>query len=604
MGNRFVRIFGQIFLSFRRPGFSFGSANNRPGIMSRAKAIAVTLCALYAMVSLFAGWLVYRYAYLETLDRLEETGRIRVQQASDRLMGQLSGYSYLVNLLAGHPLVIDSVARGVSPEVIDDLLIDSVLTYGADRINLTDVDGRMVATSFPETKADRIEGAVDKSLLRAALNGRLGLEATFDDDGRRMIRLSRGILDGAAPAKGAVFVTIDMAALEFEWGIDPEAICFFDASETVFSSNRQSLLMRQDKSLGDGDPRFERFHHRALEREGGHEIWSFPEAFDLPQRALVVTRELPQVNMTARGFLDTAPARTAAILRGLLTTTLLGALGLAMLIAALWRRRMADRLAIEAAVNARLEERVERRTSELKAAQGQLLQASKLSALGEMSAGISHELNQPLAAILNLSENGRKLLDRSRLDEAAENLTQIAGQVQRIDKIIRNLRAFARNEGEGGEPVDLVAAIEYGLRLTRPSLDKDGIALSWSAPERQVLVMGGEVRLQQVVLNILTNAQDAMASSEHKRIDMTLNTGAGEAVLEFADTGPGIPDPSRVFEPFYTTKELGASKGLGLGLSISYGIIRSFGGMLSCRNDAHGGAVFTIRLPLAERAVQ
>lgn len=572
--------------------------------MSRAKAIAVTLCALYAMVSLFAGWLVYRYAYLETLDRLEETGRIRVQQASDRLMGQLSGYSYLVNLLAGHPLVIDSVARGVSPEVIDDLLIDSVLTYGADRINLTDVDGRMVATSFPETKADRIEGAVDKSLLRAALNGRLGLEATFDDDGRRMIRLSRGILDGAAPAKGAVFVTIDMAALEFEWGIDPEAICFFDASETVFSSNRQSLLMRQDKSLGDGDPRFERFHHRALEREGGHEIWSFPEAFDLPQRALVVTRELPQVNMTARGFLDTAPARTAAILRGLLTTTLLGALGLAMLIAALWRRRMADRLAIEAAVNARLEERVERRTSELKAAQGQLLQASKLSALGEMSAGISHELNQPLAAILNLSENGRKLLDRSRLDEAAENLTQIAGQVQRIDKIIRNLRAFARNEGEGGEPVDLVAAIEYGLRLTRPSLDKDGIALSWSAPERQVLVMGGEVRLQQVVLNILTNAQDAMASSEHKRIDMTLNTGAGEAVLEFADTGPGIPDPSRVFEPFYTTKELGASKGLGLGLSISYGIIRSFGGMLSCRNDAHGGAVFTIRLPLAERAVQ
>jgi two-component system, NtrC family, C4-dicarboxylate transport sensor histidine kinase DctB len=572
--------------------------------MSRAKAIAVTLCALYALASLFAGWLVYRYAYLDTLDRLEETGRIRVQQASDRLMGQLSGYSYLINLLAGHPLVIHSVAGGIDPEAAGDLLIDSVLTYGADRISITDTDGRVVASSSPETEPDRIEGEVDTSLLRAALNGRLGLEAAFDSDGRRMIRLSRGILDGAAPAKGVIFVTIDVAALEFEWGIDPEAICFFDASQTVFASTRQSLLSRQDKSLGDGDPRFEPFPHRTLEREGDHEVWSFSRVFELPQRALVVTRELPQVNMTARGFLDTAPARTAAILRGLLTGTLLGAFGLAMLIAALWRRRMADRLAIEGAVNARLEERVERRTAELKAAQDQLLQASKLSALGEMSAGISHELNQPLAAILNLSENGRKLLDRSRLDEAAENLSQIAGQVQRIDKIIRNLRAFARNEGEGGEPVDLGAAVDYAVGLTLPTLDKAGIAVSWSAPEQPVLIMGGEVRLQQVVVNILTNAQDAMASSDMKRIDVTLKTEAGEAVLEFSDTGPGIPDTSRVFEPFYTTKELGASKGLGLGLSISYGIIRSFGGTLSCHNSANGGAVFTVRLPLTDKAVQ
>ncbi|WP_051284641.1 sensor histidine kinase [Nisaea denitrificans] len=572
--------------------------------MSRAKAIVVILCALYALVSLLAGWLVYRYAYLETLDQLEETGRIRVQQASDRLMGQLSGYSYLVNLLARHPLVIRSVVDGVPPEAADDLLIDSVLTYGADRISLTDADGRLVASSSPETERDQIEGTVDTSLLRAALNGRLGLEAAFDDDGRRVIRLSRGVLDGAAPAKGAIFVTIDVAALEFEWGIAPEAICFFDASQTVFASTRQSLLRRQDKGLGDGDPRFEPFPHRALEREGGHEVWSFSEAFDLPQRALVVTRALPQVNMTARGFLDTAPARTAAILRGLLTTTVLGAVGLAMLIAALWRRRMADRLAIEAAVNARLEERVERRTSQLKVAQDQLVQASKLTALGEMSAGISHELNQPLAAILNLSENGRKLLDRKRFDEAGENLGQIAGQVQRIDKIIRNLRAFARNEGEGGEPVDLVAAVDYAITLTLPSLEKDGIALSWSAPERQMLVDGGEVRLQQVVVNILSNAQDAMVSSDIKRIDVMLKTDTGEAVLEIADSGPGIPDPTRVFEPFYTTKELGASKGLGLGLSISYGIIRSLGGTLSCHNSAHGGAIFTIRLPLTDRAVQ
>ncbi|MEP3115756.1 ATP-binding protein [Nisaea sp.] len=574
--------------------------------MSRLKTTVVFLCAFYALFSMLAGWLVYRHAYLGSLDRLDETGRIRVQQASDRLMGQLSGYSYLINLLARHPLVIESVSGGVSPEVIEDLLIDSVLTYGADRIKLTNADGRLVASSSPETESEPVVGPVDTSLLRAARNGRLGLEAAFDDDGRRMIRLSRGILDGAAPAKGAIFLTIDVAALEFEWGVDPEAICFFDESQTVFASTRQSLLSRRDESRGKDDSRFEPFPRHTLAHEGGHEVWSFSKAIELPQHALVVTRELPQVNMIARGFLDTAPARIAATLRGLLTTTVLGALGLAMLIAALWRRRMADRLAIEAAVNAHLEERVDRRTSELKVAQEQLVQASKLTALGEMSAGISHELNQPLAAILNLSENGQKLLDRNRFNDAADNLSQISVQVQRIDKIIRNLRAFARNEGETAatEPIDLVAAIEHAITLSMPSFNRDGIVLSWSRPDQQVLVVGGEVRLQQVVVNILTNAQDAMASSGIKRIDVTLKIDTSDAVLELADTGPGIPDPTRVFEPFYTTKELGASKGLGLGLSISYGIIRSFGGTLSCRNGAHGGAVFTVRLPLTEKVVQ
>ncbi|MEP6147708.1 MAG: hypothetical protein ABJ201_09850, partial [Nisaea sp.] len=114
--------------------------------MSRLKATVVFLCAFYALFSMLAGWLVYRHAYLGSLDQLDETGRIRVQQASDRLMGQLSGYSYLINLLARHPLVIESVSGGVSPEVIEDLLIDSVLTYGADRIKLTNADGRLVAS--------------------------------------------------------------------------------------------------------------------------------------------------------------------------------------------------------------------------------------------------------------------------------------------------------------------------------------------------------------------------------------------------------------------------------------------------------------------------
>lgn len=330
--------------------------------MSRTKVIAATFCAFYAMASMLIGWLVYSHAYNETLDSLEENGKIRVQQASDRLMGQLSGYSYLINLLARHPEIIRSVVTGADRGHADDILVDSVLRYGADRITVTDWEGRVIASSAPESEPEFLRQAVDSSLLHAALNGRLGSEATLDGE-RRVIRLSRGVLDGRAPAKGAVFVTIDMAALEFEWGVAPEAICFFDETETVFASTRQSLLMHQDKKPGRSDPRFKAFPAHMSDRAGGHEIWTFSEALALPLRALVVAQDLPQVGMVARGFIDTSPARTAAILRGTLTTTILGALGLAVLISALWRRRMSDRLAIETAVNARLEEMVERRTS-------------------------------------------------------------------------------------------------------------------------------------------------------------------------------------------------------------------------------------------------
>lgn len=154
--------------------------------MSRTKAIAAALCAFYAFASMLAGWLVYSYAYNETLDRLEENGLIRVQQASDRLMGQLSGYSYLINLLARHPEIIRSVVTGADRGRTGDILVDAVLTYGADRITVTDRDGRVVTSSAPDTEPGFVQQTVGSSLLRAALNGRLGSEAALDGD-RRMI---------------------------------------------------------------------------------------------------------------------------------------------------------------------------------------------------------------------------------------------------------------------------------------------------------------------------------------------------------------------------------------------------------------------------------
>lgn len=540
-----------------------------------------------------AVWSTYRATFHQGLDRLAAAGQIRVDQAGERLANQLDSARVLVNLIARDPRTLVSLRGAGEMADTEFFLRDQVLRFGAERIEILDHEGRVVASSEGTGAAISRQGA---PLLRAALAGQLGRDHGLEA-GKRLVRFSHGVFDGPAPPAGAVILSVDIAAYEFEWGVIPEAIGFFDAGGLVIASNRPSLLLRQ--AGADPADRFAAFPESTAARIGGFEIRRFSGAGDLPSEALVVARNVPRIGLTARGFLDTAPARATARLRAGLVAALAAALGLLSLAIFLWRRRVVDRLAIEAAANARLEARVEDRTAELRATQDQLVQASKMTALGQMSAGISHELNQPLAAIMNFAENGRLLLDRDRGDEAGQNLARITEQVQRIDRIVKHLRGFARNESEALEPVDFGATVRDALALVDVGMRKSGVEPALNLPA-DVMVLGGKVRLQQVIVNLLGNAMDAMAECRDKRLTITLTRGAGTARLAIRDTGPGIADLTRLFEPFYTTKDLGASKGLGLGLSISYGIIGSFGGELDATNPPGGGAEFTITLPLTD----
>ncbi|MEM1300311.1 MAG: ATP-binding protein [Pseudomonadota bacterium] len=551
------------------------------------------LIVIFLLTVAIAGGLVWTASYRAALDRLAETGQFRVEQTAERLVSQLERYKVLVNVLAQNPKVIRALRSGEDAGAIGSYLRDHVLAYGAERIELVDRFGTVIASS--DEGQSQVTRRGDR-LVRAAMEGRLGLEHVLEAR-TRQFRLSRGVIRGVAPPAGAVIVTTDIAALEFEWSFVPEAVGFFDPAGIVYVANRPSLLLSQDRSLG-ADARFDAFPAHIRTEVGPHELWTFEPGAELPPAAIVVSRSVPQIDMLARGFIDVGPARSVAWQQALLTGALIGLLGLASVIVALWRRRLADRLDVEAAANARLEARVEQRTAELRATQQQLVQASKMTALGQLSAGISHELNQPLAAILNFASNAERFLDRAQPKEASENLRHISGQVTRITRIVRNLRGFARAEEEPLEPVDLVAAIDTALALVATAIAEHQIQVKRPQPSDPVMVMGGEIRLQQVIVNLLTNAIDAMAGRNHREIVIDLHRGARDAVLTVRDTGPGISDPSRVFEPFYTTKQLGASKGLGLGLSISYGIVGSFGGEIAAANAPSGGAEFSIRLPL------
>ena len=262
-------------------------------------------------------------------------------------------------------------------------------------------------------------------------------------------------------------------------------------------------------------------------------------------------------------------------------------------------RRVVDRTALLSDSNRRLMDEVadrRRAEEELRATQDELVQAAKLAALGQMSAGMAHELNQPLAAIRTYADNGVTLLSRGRVEAALENLREIVGLTERMARISGQLKMFARKSSALAEPVSAPAVIDSAMALLQGRFAADGIDVAWSRPECDLMVWGEDLRLQQVLVNLLRNAADAVRQAAERRIRIAASRDGEAVVVTVDDSGPGIaPDVmGRLFEPFFTTKPAG--DGLGLGLSISENIVRDFGGRLSAANRPGGGARFTVRL--------
>ncbi|WP_019449727.1 sensor histidine kinase [Cupriavidus sp. BIS7] len=272
-------------------------------------------------------------------------------------------------------------------------------------------------------------------------------------------------------------------------------------------------------------------------------------------------------------------------------------------------RRVEARTADLMAINEQLEGEVAERTraeSELRATQDELVQASKLAALGQMAAGITHELNQPLAALRTFSDNTRVLLERGQLDAATGNLSAIADLTERMGKITGQLKLFAGKARQRRNAVRVRGAIDHVLQLTAPRLGHVMLRVRGLDGEAADLaVWADELKLEQVLLNLVGNALDAIAASgaHDGRVDITVGATEETVTLAVRDNGAGIaPDAlPRLFEPFFTTKEIG--QGLGLGLAISSSIVREFGGQLTAGNVEGGGAEFVVTLRRTRQTV-
>lgn len=225
-----------------------------------------------------------------------------------------------------------------------------------------------------------------------------------------------------------------------------------------------------------------------------------------------------------------------------------------------------------------------------------LIQAAKLAALGQMAAGLSHELNQPLAAIRSHAHNGALLLERARPDEARQALIRIQALTARAAELIAHLRRFARKPGVTLSPVELGEVVATALSLFDPRLEAEQVTLQREMPGERLYVRAEEIRLEQVLVNLIANALDAVAGRPQPRLAIGAARNRESVEIWVEDNGPGIDRAhlAHVFDPFFTTKPVGS--GLGLGLSLSYNIIKDLGGTLAVERTGPEGTRFLITL--------
>lgn len=233
--------------------------------------------------------------------------------------------------------------------------------------------------------------------------------------------------------------------------------------------------------------------------------------------------------------------------------------------------------------------------------QNELVQAGKMAVLGQMSAGITHELNQPLTALRTMSDNAVVLLERGRLDEVKDNLGIISQIVGRMGAITGQLKIFARKSADSLTPVSAQAAVANALFLVERRVEQERVnfRLQIRCPNAHGWCESN--RLEQVLVNLFNNALDAMAGVASRQLTVTIDRQGEHLLIQVADSGEGVPEAVRehLFEPFFTTKEQG--RGLGLGLALSQQIVAGFGGILRAEIETGAGARFTIELRFAEQ---
>ncbi|MCR9214635.1 MAG: sensor histidine kinase [Proteobacteria bacterium] len=572
-----------------------------------------------------------RYFIAGTAEQNLSTLRIAVAG----LRGELRRYQPLPALIADKASIRELLENPTDPIIVEDVnlkLKDIAETVDASDVYVIDKDGLTLAASNyekPTTFVGRNYGF--RPYFKQAIDGELGRYFAFGIASfRRGYYFSSPVwIDGEI--SGVVVVKINVDAFESVWRGNQSQIAVVDKYGIIFMSSRidwhfKSLVTLPSETLAAIQKSRQYppgvIKPLAIEsREAGPNgtlVFSLDEAPE-PESFLVQKAQMQEAEWTVYILSPLASASTQTYIAFFLS--LFSVLFVLLVAAVLLQRRarLMDRIAAQREAQETLEKRVAERTADLNTAnrqlmseveertaaeeqlrqtQADLVQASKLAALGQMSAALSHELNQPLGAVRSYAENAAIFLDRKQPEDARSNISRISELVDRMAAISKHLRNFARKPREKLEPIPVATVINDACAIMDGKVKSKMMALEISLPDRELWALGGQVRLQQVLVNLISNALDAMSErAKLPVITISAEENEGRVFIKVRDHGPGLSEEiaDQIFDPFFTTK--GISKGLGLGLSISYNIVKDFGGTLGYKNHPEGGVVMIVDLP-------
>ena len=523
--------------------------------------------------------------------------QVRMTLYSGNLISELQRASIVPQLLARDPALIGALNSNDHAQS-SSRLISYIEEIGAASLLLLDKSGRTVAAS------DRNQIGSNHRSAPYFVNAIRASDSVFTahqgENGAISFSYARKMEFGGKTI-GVIVVEVDLRQFEGRWAGISDAVFVADSEGTIILSTEPSW--------------------RGLTWESARAVRSPPSAIE---RAIRTTTDWVSLTSSAsllgagvmrqetripfQGWKMTTFTTFTSVrqrVNGVLALEIMGfAILLALTFYFLSRKAQIRSLFFQQEsaelrqLNVRLQREVaerEKAEKELEVAELTLAQSSKLAALGEMSAAVSHELNQPLAAMKTYLAGARLLLRRKRPEEAISSFQRIDDLIERMGSITKQLKSYARKAGDTFAPVDMRDAVNSALSMMEPQLKQRHVEITKTLPREPVLVLGDRVRIEQVIINLFRNALDATKTVTEPQVEILL--AAGEtATFTVRDNGTGVEDLDSLFEPFYTTKHPG--DGVGLGLAISSGIVNDLGGRLTARNAAVGGAVFEVQLPI------
>ncbi|MGV8984949.1 MAG: sensor histidine kinase [Cypionkella sp.] len=538
-------------------------------------------------------------------ERFTETTRnkaeLRLALYSGNVVSELQRTSVVPLLLSRDPAISEALIKGDYSRTTQRL-VQVQSDVGVASILLLDTAGRTVGSTDRNLLGTNYRNA--EFYVAAARSKDTVFSAAPRDSGGFDFTYSQEVFTDGRPM-GVIVVAVDLMKFERAWAALQDVVLVTDSEgKVILSTEPRWRGQTLDKAIAvpDVPSALDQALTRAFSVTSDL-TQNYPDAYVRGVAVLRTDTRMPFRGWHMASFTayDSVRERVNGILAlEIMGFAILAALTFYLLSRKAWsqthnfRRESLELRQLNARLQREIAER-EKVQKNLAVAEQTLAQSSKLAALGEMSAAVSHELNQPLAAMKTYLAGARLLLQRKRTEEALSSFQRIDDLIDRMGAITRQLKSYARKGGDAFEPVDLRICLSSALAMMEPQLKLRVVKITRSIPRQAVMVMADRLRLEQVIINLLRNALDATKDTKEPQIDLALTAGS-MASLSVRDNGHGISDLVSLFEPFYTTKKAG--EGVGLGLAISSGIVTDLGGRLTARNADLGGAVFEMQLPI------